>query len=136
MLRRLLKQYPKVVQEPDQRFIFHLAEMFQRLPSDPWFDDIDPIEKMYLFYSWQEKERRQMEMMRDQAILIGSFTNLEMAKDMVKPPDFESSEEEYEDSWSYVQSQPVSDAAKRELQGIQGEGDLRLSRRRKRRVVE
>ncbi len=110
--------------------------MFRRLPSDPWFDEIDPVEKLYLFYSWQEKEIRQMELMRSQAILIGSFSNLEMARDLSKPPDFESSDEEYEDSWNFVQSQPISDAARSALQGIKGEGDLRLSRRRKRRVIE
>ena len=125
-----------MVQDPDQRFIFHLAEMFQRLPSDPWFDEIDPIEKMYLFFSWQEKERRKMELLREHAILNGAFYNPEMARDMSKPPDFESSDEEYEASWEYVQAQPISDQARSALQGIKGEDHLRLSRRRKRRIVQ
>jgi len=132
----LPRRSPKVVKDPDHRFIDHLSERFSRLPSDPWFDEIDPVEKMYLFYSWRESERRQVETLRDQAILIGSFTNLEMAKDMSKEPDFSSSDEEYQDSWDYVQAQPVSDRAKSALQGIKGEDHLRLSRRRGRRVVQ
>lgn len=114
-----------MVKEQDHRFLFFLCKTFQKLPTDPFFEQIDPLEKMWLFYSWAHDNNVNIENMKDQAILIGSFSNLEMAKQMSKGPDYQLSEDDYESSWQYVQSQPMKDSSA--LDGI--------NTRRRRRVV-
>ena len=108
--------------------MLYLVETFQKLPSDPFFEQMDQMEKMLLFYAWANKNNVELESMKNQAILIGAFSNLEMAQKMSRGPDYQLSEEEFDASYDYVQSQPMPEA----LQGISEEGN---SRRRRRRVV-
>ncbi len=54
--------------------------------------------KQWMFQSWLEDNNEQLELARSQAILIGSFTNPEAAKEMIKnqSPDFSSTDEEFD----------------------------------------
>jgi len=74
------------------------------LPDDPLFEEMDPFIKLWLYEGWLNKEKRHHEALRHQAILIGSFTNPEMANKMVKRenPDHYSTDEEFEQSYEYV----------------------------------
>lgn len=89
---------------------------------------MDPMERAYLFQSWLEEHSDEIEKLRTQGILIGSFTNPEAAKDMLKGPDFETSDEDMEAAWDYIQNQPIPENAA--LEGIK-EGKVRNSRRRR-----
>lgn len=81
--------------------------MFNKLPSDPFFEEMDPMEKLWLFHSWAHDNNLELASLKDQAIFIGAFSNLEMAKQMLKGPTFESSDEDFEASFNYVRSQPL-----------------------------
>lgn len=67
------------------------------------------MERMFLFYSWIQKNENVAELMRDQAILTGAFSNPQMAQRMTKKPDYSSSDEDMEKSWEMVRSQPALD---------------------------
>lgn len=57
-----------------------------------------------MYEHWVRDEEQQYELLKSQAILIGSFTNPDAAKAMIKAetPDFESSEEDFEKSLKMV----------------------------------
>jgi hypothetical protein len=76
-----------------------LSEIFQKLPSDPFFDEIDPYEWRYLYEAWAHKIELDLETKRRQAILIGSFWNPEAAQKMsgASPgTQFETDDEEFD----------------------------------------
>ena len=88
--------------------------MFQKLPSDPWFENLDPVLKLWMFESWVQDLEEKNEFERSFTILGGSFHNPEMAKKMIKQdqePDFQSTQtgEEF-DRWS---SDVLSDEPKK-----------------------
>lgn len=62
------------------------------------------MQRRYLYEHWARDEEQQYELLKSQAILIGSFTNPDAAKAMIKSenPDFESSEEDFEKSLKMV----------------------------------
>lgn len=57
-----------------------------------------------MFEHWLRDEEQQYEMLKSQSILIGSFSNPEAAKAMLKAenPDFESSDADFEESLKMV----------------------------------
>ncbi len=93
------------MREPDSRFLFYLCEMFGKMPSDPFFEEMNPVEKRWLYEGWVQKIEREIEVQRNIGILIGGFSNPEMARKMVKldNPDHSSTDEEFEDSWKMVE---------------------------------
>lgn len=74
------------------------------MPDDSWFDNIDPLQRRYMYEHWSRDEEQQYELLKSQAILIGSFTNPDAAKAMLKAetPDFESSNEDFDKSLEMV----------------------------------
>lgn len=72
--------------------------MFTKTPDDPWFEDLDPIVRLYMYESWYVDLEDKNEFAKSYAILQGSFANPEMARKMVKldNPDFESSDEDFD----------------------------------------
>ena len=97
----------------------YLCETFQKPPSDPFFENMEPMDKLWLFHAWVNKQNVQIEILKDHAILNGAFYNPEMAKQMSKGPDYQLSDEELESSWDYVQSQPAPTALDRIEEGGQ-----------------
>jgi hypothetical protein len=67
---------------------------FHKLPNDPFYEDIDAYLKVWLYAGWLHDLEMKAESERNQAILIGSFSNLEMAQRMIKAenPDFETTD--------------------------------------------
>lgn len=65
---------------------------------------MDPMVRLWLYESWCRDLQEKNEFARDYSILIGSFTNSEMARQMIKRenPDFESSPEDFEKSTQMV----------------------------------
>lgn len=72
--------------------------MFHKLPNDDWFEDLDPVLRLWLYESWCRDLEEQNEFARSYAILQGSFTNPDLAHKMIKSenPDFETSDEDFE----------------------------------------
>lgn len=99
---------------------------FGKLPSDPFWEKMDPMERMWLFQSWAYKNEVRLDEMKHQAIFIGSFSNLEMAKKLSKEPDYESTDEDFEASTKLVLA-----AREKELKGINNESKRKSRRKRK-----
>jgi hypothetical protein len=72
--------------------------MFGKLPDDSFFDEMDPVHKLWLYESWIMEQEKEAKKDKYLGILIGSFTNPEAAQKMIKVenPDFELTEEEAE----------------------------------------
>ena len=67
---------------------------FGILPDDPFYERINPYLKVWLYESWLHDRELEIEKLRQQSILIGSFFNPEAANKMVKNenPDFKSTD--------------------------------------------
>jgi len=87
--------------------------------DDPWFDEIDPVLKVYMYEHWCRDKEEEFEMARSQSILIGSFSNPSAAKDMLKAenPDFSSSDADFEGSLQIVRANRIkAEQSKRKRQ--------------------
>ncbi len=106
-----------MVREPEFRFRLYLAEKFQKLPSDSFFDDINPLEYLLLYENWVYGIENRLEEARAHAILTGSFTNPQMAQKMAKRDktgEFEMSDEQFEKVFKEeVKQQPQPSKKKR-----------------------
>lgn len=73
--------------------------------DDPWFDELDPVLKVYMYEHWCLDQEEAFELARSQAILIGSFFNPMAAQEMAKAnePDFSSSDADFERSLQMVE---------------------------------
>jgi hypothetical protein len=69
--------------EPDHRFIWFLCKTFKKLPDDNFFEEMDPIMKLYMYEHWVQDFKEKNEFARSYSILQGSFSNPEMAKKMI-----------------------------------------------------
>lgn len=83
--------------------------------DDPWFDEINPFLKVYMYEHWCRDKEEQFEMARSQAILIGSFSNPTAARDMLKSenPDFASSDVDFEKSLQMIEDGKKNDDQKK-----------------------
>ena len=93
-----------MVKEPDHKFLHYMCETFQKHPDDSFFEDMDPVIKLWWYESWVHRIETEHENAKAQAIFIGSFTNPEAARRMVKQdtPDVESSDDDFEKSMQMV----------------------------------
>lgn len=84
--------------------------MFGKLPDAEWFEELDPILKIYMYEHWCRDREEAYELAKSQSILVGSFTNPQAAKDMLKneEPDFASTDEDFEKSMEMVRQGHVT----------------------------
>jgi len=82
--------FEKAVRTPDHQFIRWLMKTFRELPDSNFYERINPYLKVWLYESWLHERELEIETLRNQAILIGSFFNPEAAQKMIKDenPDF------------------------------------------------
>ena len=69
---------------------------FQKLPNDPFFEEMDPLMYLWLFNNWDAKQNREQEYLKNIGILIGSFYNPEAAQKMLDSNVIKTSDEEFE----------------------------------------
>jgi len=50
------------------------------MPDDPDIEDMDPVMKAWMFYSWIEDYNDEFKLLENQGYLIGSFINPEAVK--------------------------------------------------------
>lgn len=72
-----------MVRTPEHQFIRYLMKEYHKLPNDPFYENIDAYLKVYLYECWLHDQELEAQKLRNQAILIGSFFNLEMAQKML-----------------------------------------------------
>ncbi len=111
MQRRLLSKLEKVVREPDHQFLKYMCETFQKDVDDPFLEEMDPIRKQWWYESWVYSIEKDLEKWKALGILIGSFSNPDAANKMMKKerPDFSTTDEEFERSYSMVENTSMVD---------------------------
>lgn len=89
-----MRPFEKVARTPEHQFIGHLIDKFGILPDDPFYENINPYLKVWLYERWLHSKELELEQLRSFAILVGSFFNPEMAYKMSKSenPDFKSTD--------------------------------------------
>lgn len=104
-----------------------MCELYGKEPDDDFFENMNPYKKLWLYESWAHKQEIEMEKEKNQAILIGSFYNPEMARKMVEreKPQIQSSDEDFEKSIQFVQ-----DSVRQQEENQ----NKRVSRRKRRKI--
>ena len=77
------------------------------MPDDPWFDEIEPMLYHLMYEHWICDIKEKNEFAKNYSILVGSFTNHEMAKAMLDEETgsntlASSSDEDFEESQRMV----------------------------------
>lgn len=69
-------------------------------PDDPQLENIDPVMRAWMFYNWLEDYSDESKMLENQGILIGSFTNPELAQKILGKDgqQMSSTDEEFEET--------------------------------------
>lgn len=67
---------------------------------------MDPVQKIWMFQHWQADQKDQVELAKNHAYLIGSFTNPDAVKELMDTGNaYSSTEEEFEESSRIVKEQ-------------------------------
>jgi hypothetical protein len=53
------------------------------MPDDPFITQMDPVQKMWMFYSWLEDKNENNESYKNHAYLIGGFSNPAMLQKII-----------------------------------------------------
>jgi len=112
-----------VVRTPEGRFITHLMKTFHKLPDDTFYENINPYLKIYLYESWVYDLELEAQREKNQAILIGSFSNLEMAQKMIR------------DENPNIQATNLDETSKKVRESILEDNKAKNSKRKKRKIV-
>ena len=69
-------------------------------PDDPEIENIDPVMRAWMFYNWLEDYYDENKMLENQGILIGSFSNPELAQKILGKDgqQMSSTDEEFEET--------------------------------------
>ena len=75
------------------------------MPDSDYIEDMDPLMKLWLYESWIEDLEEKNEFAKNYTILQGSFTNPEMAREMIKKenPEHVSSDEDFSESIRWME---------------------------------
>lgn len=81
--------------------------MFNCKPDDPILEDINPVQKLWMFNNWIADQNDDVELAKNHAYLLGSFWNPEAVAKLRKEGDrtYTSTEEEFNKSTEMVERQ-------------------------------
>ena len=96
---------------------------FHKLPDDTFYEHINPYLKVWLYESWLYELELEGQREKNQAILIGSFANLEMAQRMIR------------DEHPNVESTNLDETSKKVRERILEANKAGKNKRKKRKVV-
>lgn len=102
------------------------------MPDDPFFEEMDPVLKLWMYNNWLEDQKDDVEITKNQAYLIGSFINPEAVRRALGEGQtiIKSSEEEFDESTEIVKQNNLF------LENIIGENNTNPIRKRKRRTLK
>jgi hypothetical protein len=93
---------------------------------------MDPVLKIWMFQNWQVDQKEQIELAKNHAYLIGSFTNPDAVKELLDSGNkFTSTEDDFEESSKMVREQTFSILSKNPILTQNKE-----VRKRKRRIIK
>ncbi len=94
------------------------------MPDDPLITEMDPVQKIWMFYSWIEDRKEHAENYKNHAYLIGGFSNPQMLQKIIgnEQNAINVSEEDFEQSLEIV---------KQSRKNMEKEASLKRRKRRK-----
>ena len=74
------------------------------MPDDPFISEMDPVQKIWMFYNWIGDQKDNNELAKNHAYLLGSFQNPEAVKKLLDKDkeSFISTDEEFEETSKMV----------------------------------
>jgi len=79
--------------------MWELFKITKRLPDDPWYEEMDPVLKRWLFENWIGDKKDDAELAKNHAYLLASFDHPDAVKQLVGQGNVHmSSDEEFEES--------------------------------------
>jgi hypothetical protein len=104
--------------------LWQLCKVFQKKPDDPFFEEMDPVQKMWMFHQWIGDQLDSAELAKNHAYLLASFDHPEEVKKILGGGDVHiSTDEEFEES-----SRIVREAS---LKALAGKDNSRKARRKR-----
>jgi hypothetical protein len=101
--------------------------VYNTTPDDPRIVNMDPVQKRWMYENWVADQNDEIELAKNHAYLLASFSNPEAVKKIMKGNDYESTEEEFEESTEIVRKarvkseqqvqKPTKRTRRRKLQG-------------------
>lgn len=74
---------------------------------------MDPVQKIWMYENWIADQNDEAELAKNAVYLLASFSNPEAVKKILKGNDYESTEEEFEDSLDIVRKARVKAPVKK-----------------------
>lgn len=87
--------------------------MFNKMPDDPIFEEMDQVTKLWMFNNWVEDFKDTDEVVKNVGYLVGSFINPEMVKQMLEAQTFRSSDAEFEESTKMIEREKQEEEGKK-----------------------
>lgn len=108
------------------------------MPDDPKIVDMDPILRVWMYCNWLEDIKEKIELTKDHAYLIGSFTNPEAVKKLLDDSNntITSSDEDLEESSNMVLDNTIKFNVSKDNAEIIQENNPNTIRKRKRKIIK
>lgn len=105
-----------------------MCKIYKKLPDDPFFEEIDPVLKAWMYNSWVQDIQEKMERSKELGLLIGSFTNYDAVRKIIKSenPDHIMTDEEFDEL-----SEKILTAPQTQINSEQVEQNPKQRRRRR-----
>jgi hypothetical protein len=97
---------------------------FHILPNDQFYENINAYLKVWLYESWLHDQELEAQKLRNQAIFIGSFSNLEMAQKIIQSDNPNATSTDWDETSNKIHKSI-----------IEAEVDKTAKKRKKRKVV-
>lgn len=102
------------------------------MPDDPFFEEMDPLHKLWWYESWSAKKEEEIKRDKYLGILIGSFSNPDAAQKMIKSenPDYEVPDEHAESIARRLHKDNLEEIEKQQT------AQKKLRRRKRRKLIK
>lgn len=113
--------------------MWYLFTITGRLPDDPWYEDLDPVLKRWLFENWIGDKKDDAELAKNHAYLLASFDHPDAVKQLVGEGNVHvSTNEEFEESSRMVREMNLKSFGLSDL----NKKEKGVRRKRKRRIIK
>ena len=82
-----------------------MCKIYRIKPDDPWFEDLDPVQKQWMYESWLGDQIDDAELAKNHAYLLASFSHPEAVQQILGEGNVHAStDEEFEESSNIVRN--------------------------------
>lgn len=91
-------------------------EIYHTTPDDPRIENMDPVQKIWMYENWLADHADDAELAKNHAYLVGSFWNPEAVKQLVNGDTHQSTDEDFEESSNMVREFTLKQLQNKEKQ--------------------